>query len=75
MSSGWRFRPGSQGIACCGSAVYAVDALDAFLARKDIDWPTVRATPRNKRTPLYYLAEPELVMATLAGLGQRKGRR
>jgi hypothetical protein len=55
--------------------VYAVDALDAFLARKDIDWPTVRATPRNKRTPLYYLAEPELVMATLAGLGQRKGRR
>ena len=55
--------------------VYAAGALDAFLAREDIDWPAVRATPPNKRTPLYYLAEPELVMAALAGLGERKGRR
>jgi hypothetical protein len=57
--------------------LYACAELDRFLARPDIDWDAVRATPRNKRTPLYYLAEPELVMATLAGLGDpnRRGRR
>jgi hypothetical protein len=48
-------------------ALYAPAELDRFLARDDIDWAAVRATKRNKRSPLYYLAEPELVLEALAG--------
>lgn len=48
--------------------LYACATLDAFLARADIDWAAVRATPRNRRSLLYYLAEPELIMHTLATL-------
>ena len=45
--------------------VYACAALDDFLARPDIDWATVRATPRGRRSPLYRLCEPELVLMAL----------
>lgn len=49
-------------------ALYSRATLDAFLARTDIDWAAVRATPRNRRSPLHKLAEPELVLETLAKL-------
>jgi hypothetical protein len=55
-------------------ALYSCADLDRFLARTDIDWPAVRATPRNRRTPLYALCEPELIMLTLAGLPGPGGR-
>jgi hypothetical protein len=45
--------------------VYACAALDNFLARPDIDWAAVRATPRGRRSPLYHLCEPELVLMAL----------
>lgn len=45
--------------------VYACAALDDFLARPDIDWPAVRATPPGRRSPLYCLCEPELVLMAL----------
>jgi hypothetical protein len=41
--------------------------LDAFAARPDIDWEAVRSTPRGRRSPLYELAEGELVMLALGG--------
>lgn len=49
--------------------LYSCAVLDAFLLRDDIDWDAVRATPRGRRTPLYALCEPELIMLTLANLG------
>jgi hypothetical protein len=45
--------------------LYACAALDEFLARPDIDWTAVRATPRGRRSPLYRLCEPELVLMAL----------
>ena len=45
--------------------VYACAALDDFLARTDIDWAAVRATPPGRRSPLYLLCEPELVLMAL----------
>jgi hypothetical protein len=41
--------------------------LDGFAARPGIDWAAVRATPRNRRTPLYELAEPGLAWVALGG--------
>jgi hypothetical protein len=41
--------------------------LDAFGGRGDIDWAAVRSTPRGRRSPLYDLAEGELVMLALGG--------
>jgi hypothetical protein len=52
------------------AALYSAAALDEFLARDDIDWAAVRATPAGRRSPLYDLCEPELTMLALASLGQ-----
>ena len=45
--------------------LYSCAALDDFLARPDIDWAAVRATPPGRRSPLYRLCEPELVLMAL----------
>lgn len=42
-------------------------SLDEFAARPDVDLDAARATPRGRRTPLYALAEPYLVLRALGG--------
>ena len=46
--------------------LYRTGDLDALLARPDIDWAAVRATPPGHRSPLAALAEAEAVLAALA---------
>jgi hypothetical protein len=52
----------------CSVPLYRTGDLDDLLARRDIDWPTVRSTPTGRRSPLAALARAEAVLATLAGL-------
>jgi hypothetical protein len=51
--------------------LYAATDLDTLLARTDIDWPAVRATPRGRPSLLLEVAAGERVMAALAAIGGR----
>jgi hypothetical protein len=52
----------------CDIPLYRTGDLDALLARQDIDWAAVRATPRGRPSPLIRVAEAENILAVLAGL-------
>jgi hypothetical protein len=54
--------------------LYRTGDLDTLLARPDIDWAAVRATPPGRPSLLIQIAETERTLAALAGIGVCEAR-